>query len=234
MGERGVERWCRVAGVWDRSALSPFACPHSAMPQATSFLSLRRAGLQPCSQSSMLVCGQHTPAASDEPANFARIIRRRCWRRAGPWWAYAAGVRHATGPLQPCNVPGPAGESERPSPCPQLRTSWRVSPASRLSLEPAPFAPSAQCEAGNCTRCSPAACVEGGLLSTDASLVVRPSRLARPRRPGGLQYQTVRLLRYQPRSQPAREPPTAFCHAPQGREGRHVSRLFFLGSLRPQ
>ncbi len=39
-----------------------------------------------------------------------------------------------------CNVPGPADEPERPSPCPQLRPSRRGSPASRLSLEPAPFA----------------------------------------------------------------------------------------------
>lgn len=168
MGERGVERWCRVAGVWDRSALS---CARlSALRDAPGheFLIVATAGLQPCSLSSMLVCGQpargrYSRGLFGGAAGVERTGRRR-QRQEGA----TARVR--------CNVPGPG----RASPSARLHVHnfvlrggcrLRAASASRLPLSPG----HPRTSPGNCARCSPAACVEGGLLSTDASLAVRPS-----------------------------------------------------------
>lgn len=106
-------------------------------------------------------------------AIFARIIRRRCWRRADGTQTAAAGGGHGAGPLQRA-WPGRASPSARLHVHNfVLRGGCRLRAASASRLPLSPGHP--RTSPGNCARCSPAACVEGGLLSTDASLAVRPS-----------------------------------------------------------
>lgn len=95
--------------------------------------------------------------------------------RAGSW-AYSAGVGHGAGLSATC-----LARRSTSSPCPQLcpsrRCCLRAASASSLPLLP-PAPPSEACD---CARCSPVTWGEDSLLSSDASLAVRPSP-AWPRR----------------------------------------------------